>query len=228
MNLAQRIMMARRMGSAPEAPEPYWDDVVLLLKGDGAHGSTDIIDYSQEGHSLSVTGTTSLSTEKTKFGFSSILFDRSGGVRLPVSSSLTLTNDFTIECWASGGGQYGTFIGDMPGTTYIETGYARGAFIRLGGTHAGYTPFDPNDGLWTNYTLTREGGAIKLFLDGVQRVTLSSANVFDLSGGWVGVSGQGAAYSFDGYIAELRVTKGVARYTTNFTPPTAPFPTTGP
>ena len=228
MNLAQRIMMARRMGSAPEAPEPYWGDVVLLLKGDGAHGSTDIIDYSQEGHSLSVTGETSFSGGKTKFGCSSILFDRSGGVRLPVSSSLTLTNDFTIECWASGGGQYGTFIGDIPGTTFIETGYSRGVFIRLGGHNAGYTSFNPNDGLWKNYTLTREGDAIKFFLDGVHRASLNTANVFDLSNGWVGVSGQGLQYSFDGHIAELRVTKGVARYTSNFTPPTAPFPTTGP
>jgi hypothetical protein len=49
--------------------------------------------------------------------------------------------------------------------------------------------------------------------------TVSSTRAF-----LIGTRDDNLNYSFEGYIDDLRITKGVARYTSNFTPPAAPFP----
>lgn len=80
---------------------------------------------------------------------------------------------------------------------------------------------------WTHYALTRVGNAFTLWRNGVASATGSSA----LSVGAAGKTFAIGCYAqdsgalgqvFNGYIDELRVTKGIARYTANFTPPTAP------
>ena len=67
---------------------------------------------------------------------------------------------------------------------------------------------------------------MRLFLNGVQQgsnATVSSITVGGMNftiGDW-----SNGGRPFNGYIQDVRITKGVARYTANFTPPTAAFPT---
>jgi hypothetical protein len=71
-----------------------------------------------------------------------------------------------------------------------------------------------------------------LFVNGIKdngNKTLSSATSWSFSGprpNTLAIGGflQGQPSMWNGWIDEFRVTKGAALYTSNFTPPTAPFP----
>ena len=83
---------------------------------------------------------------------------------------------------------------------------------------------------WYHIALTRQGQTLRGFVDGLQFATqtIDESNIFNLSLGFaMGIGGNSwdeqLSYTSD-YIDELRITKGVARYTSNFTPPTEPFP----
>jgi hypothetical protein len=91
------------LGSAPvdyppTVPDPYWDDVVLLLHGDGSNGGP-IIDESPSAHTMTVTGTAAINTTHALFGPSSIYFDGTTGyLSAGTSSDWQLGGtDFTIE-----------------------------------------------------------------------------------------------------------------------------------
>lgn len=84
-------------------------------------------------------------------------------------------------------------------------------------------------GTWYHFAVVRNGTSVKMYRNGTEvgSATVSSAATFNwgyngtLMGGgnW-----DGAASNFNGYLDEVRSTKGVARYTSAFTAPTAPFP----
>ena len=77
---------------------------------------------------------------------------------------------------------------------------------------------------WYHIALVRYGTSIKLYVNGVSNISTSSSlglvdNSVSLSIGSM-LTGE---YSMNGYIDELRISKGVARWTSNFTPPTQPY-----
>jgi hypothetical protein len=81
---------------------------------------------------------------------------------------------------------------------------------------------------WYHVALVRSGSGtnnMKLYLDGVlesQNTNTYTVPVNDIVLGRT-YTNLNSEY-FNGYIDDLRITKGVARYTANFTPPTAAFP----
>ena len=82
---------------------------------------------------------------------------------------------------------------------------------------------------WYYVAVTRSGNTFKLFRDGVQNgatVTNAGSCPATASTGalYVGAEVGGGFANWNGYIDDLRITKGYARYTSNFTPPTTAFP----
>lgn len=77
---------------------------------------------------------------------------------------------------------------------------------------------------WTHVAATRSGGTTRVFVNGV--LTGSNTNSYSpaYTNPLIGVNSSYTPAIFQGYIDDLRITKGYARYTAAFTPPTRPLP----
>jgi len=223
-------------GYAPVDPD--YDNVSLLLYGNGTNGSTTITDNSPSPKTVAPVGNAQISTTQSKFGGSSIAFDGAGDyiAIAEASNSFTFgTGDFTVEFWmyvAANGPRIlydsrpASTSGAYP-TIYINTTnkliYIANSADRITGT----TTISLNQ--WCHVALARSGTNTKLFLDGVQEGSTYTDSTNYLNGTnrpIVGANGNNTSFdNYNGYIDELRITNGYARYTGNFTPPAAAFPT---
>ena len=222
----------------PVPNDPYlYTNTVLLLHGDGTNGSTTILDSSKVvGGPKAVTavGNAQISTAQSKFGGASIAFDGTGDyLTVPTSSAFAYgLDDFTVEMWLFrvGSGQQHLYEGRQNSATnrflfYLNssnqlTYYANGAVV-IASTAV------PTANAWSHVAVTRASGTTKMFLDGTQAGSSYSDTISyaaPTSVLYFGCNDVAAGSFLNGYIDDLRITKGVARYTSNFTPPTLPFP----
>ena len=222
------------------------NEVSLLLHGDGTNGSTTITDSSLTPKTVTAVGNAQISTAQSKFGGASIAFDKvDDRLTLAASSDFAFgTGDFTVEAWlysrdvsaASRG-----WLQTSATTGGLATTYSDGLVIFQGSDGSG-VPASGGicvaiDGFnffgtgsivllanqWQHIAVTRAASTCRVFVDGsVVGSRTSSANLTASNlviGGYYSTS-----FLYDGYIDDLRITKGVARYTANFTPPTTSFP----
>lgn len=237
-------------GSSPPT-DPYFADVSLLLHMEGADESTTFTDSSDIGHTVTAAGNAQIDTSTSPYasGTSCGLFDGTGDyLEIADDSSLDFgTGDFTVEGWvraasfasvpflwhkfgAGSGANAGWFIEIDASNIYAGKGVASAG--------ADYAAFacSLSTGVWYYIAITRTGNTLECFLGG------TSLGVFTPGGGGIAgnfdntspmvLGGGGASFftsnNLNGQLADWRVTKGVRRYTSNFTPPSAPFPDSGP
>jgi hypothetical protein len=188
-------------------------------------------------------GTAQASTTQAKWSPTSAYFNGSASYLYaqPNTAFALGTGDFTVECWVymnsltpGGSGTNVPFCqSDAVGsstsnkwffccdTTYLYfAGHAGGGYI--------LTPFSPATGTWYHVAVTRASGTARMFVNGVSgAVTPGNGGIgsYNLDQNGLAVGGMSTPAYLNGYIQDLRLTKGVARYTATFTPPTAPFPT---
>ena len=83
---------------------------------------------------------------------------------------------------------------------------------------------------WHHIAVVRSGSTLTTYVDGTSRGTDTISLAMSPTSADVEI-GQGvytSSYPYEGYLDDIRITKGVARYTSNFTPPTASFSTVTP
>lgn len=183
----------------------------------------------------------SVSTVQSKFGGSSLFLDHTKNqyASIPTSTDFDFgANDFTIDWW-----EYRTTTATNVNSVTISKqasdtglGIALG-FCYINGTtiyyyiSSGSSAWDIVSGAtlgsvilnqWAHYAVCRQGNKFYAFQNGVLKSTATSSlsinpNTYPLC------IGNYAGDPFPGYIDEFRISKGIARWTTDFTPPTAPY-----
>lgn len=81
-------------------------------------------------------------------------------------------------------------------------------------------------GVWTHVAAARQINVLRVFVGGVLDGTFAlTQNGFTNVGGSLIVGADnGFGQVMNGFLDDLRITNGVARYTANFTPPAEEFP----
>lgn len=208
----------------------------LLLQGNRTVGpSSAIID--EMGHAVTKNGDVQISTSTKKFGDGSIQFDGTGDyLTIPDSSDWFFdTGDFTIDFWInftalpSNGNTVMLFCqtdgvinswtvqitndgGTYKWEWYIyESSYT---FRYIVSDHA--TPSTLTTGQWYHIAVTKNSNDYRIFRDGTQcGITVNDSNDVPNLSAPLYISYPG--YELNGYLDEIRISKGIARWTSNFT-----------
>ena len=190
-------------------------------------------------NNLETVGNAQIDTTTKKYGTGSMEFDGTGDYLIaPNSSELNLgSGNFTLEGWVyvtSGvTSKYLFGIGTVDSTTRSVAVWIGGTskiecyYSTSGSTWESYVvgATTISTGVWYHVAFVRNGTTLTLYLNGVAEGTQTgSATGSAFTGQSLLVGGQSGGFQLNGYIDDLRVTKGVARYTAAFTPPTAAFP----
>lgn len=213
-------------------PTASWNGATFLAHMDGAIGSSSFPD-SIGSVSLVSTGT-QISDTQSKFGSRSAFFTSTSYILADGSAGFTFgTGDFTIDFWIYPLVTTAMYIYDGRNSSsqivpLIRTNssamleYFVNGSVRISGT----TAVTANS--WHHVAISRVSGTTRMFLDGVQEgVSWTDASNYlgNASRPAIGTVGDapGNSAGFNGYMDELRVSKGIGQYVSNFTPATAAY-----
>jgi hypothetical protein len=230
VNLANIVLTGTTTGDA------YYPQVAALLHFDGTNGSTVITDNSKNNLTVTATNGAFISTVQSKFGGASVFLDGTNDYLVSQTTPMLTfgTNDLTVELWiyqtVSSVSAYKALVGDDVYSSvggWILYSYNNQLNLWKGGTEI----ISPSGTLtlnsWNHIVWTRASGNNRIFINGTQvGSTVSDSTNYVSSVIYIGAS-KTNTLNFAGYIDELRITNGYARYTSNFTPPTAAFSNTG-
>ncbi len=210
-------------------------NTVSLLHMNGTDGSTTFTDNAAGGtHTWTAQGNAQIDTAQSKFGGASGLFDGTGDyVDTPDSDNWNFgSGDFTIDGWVR--------LNSLAAVNSIVSQYVSGGndwvlytqgdgsvrFYAGGASIVDMTSVssEVTTNTWYHLAVTRSGNNWKLFKNGTQ---IASSGATGAMPDYASLLYIGAynppAYFFDGSIDELRISKGIARWTANFTPPTCEY-----
>lgn len=232
-------------GFAVEETPAVDEDTKLLIQSETYNGSAIFTDSSPSAHVVTSNYSTTHSTNQAKFGSSSLYS--------PVQLSWISfsdhndwnfgSGDFTIDFWI-----YPTEMGAWDGIAFQgwngDDIYSYPFWmLYFSQTNLGrlrfYTYWNPTitfestsvvpTNTWTHVALVRSGATLMWFINGNLSGTqnIGNANIRNVQSPLYVAYGRNLSVhdpeSFIGYLEEFRISKGVARWTSNFTPPTAPY-----
>ena len=245
MNLQKlRLGQLKPADGATTVGDVHFPNVKLLLPFDGSNGATSTNDSSNSNQSVTFNNSAEISTAQSKFGGSSLSCP--DGLTSDISTSWnampTGTEDFTIELWVylldrTGGGRNQTSFGiygnrNTSGSDNIQlyVGYPDANMLSflINDTDMQVTTtwnYTSNLNAWHHIALTRASNTFRLFVDGTQVGTTTSTTSMTKSFSDLFIGSSGHTWStvrcLRGYIEDFRITRGTARYTSAFTPPSS-------
>lgn len=216
----------------PVAGDPYYSSVSLLLPMTGANAGTTFTDVSPTPKTVTRYNAL-ISTAQSKWGNGSGYFDGTDDYLTITHADMALeTNDFCLEVWCWRSTTPTTNVDSLMhflATTGINlewnTSNNLGLFLHAAPTsyNAGSSTF--NLSAWNHVALTRQSNVFRGFLNGVLQFTNEVTKNFTATTFYVGYDSTEPNRAYGaGYLQDLRVTKGVARYTADFAVPTGPLP----
>lgn len=188
---------------------------------------------------METVGNAQVSSAQAKFGTTSAYFDGSGDyLSMPSSPSLILgSSNFTAEAWFYAPSTVSStqqIMGSWDGSSTLSWTVGLGAtnkVLFVISTTGAYNPaFDIistatfSTGTWNHLAFVRNGSAFNLYLNGVSVASLTNSSALYSYPQGTKIGGNTNSQWFNGYLDDVRITNGVARYTANFTPPTAALP----
>jgi hypothetical protein len=216
----------------PTAPLTAITNTQLLLN----YTNAGILDNAMM-NDLETVGNAQISTSVKKYGTGSMYFDGTGdylkNLTTPIAS---LQGDFTIECWLyyTAHGNYGGIVScansddsapPTSGWAFVFYSTTNKLYFETGTGFSLQTTNTIPSSQWNHVAVVRSGSTITHYLNGVANGSGTSSSPFNVSSTdnfVIGIN-RGLSTTLTGYIDDLRITKGYARYTANFTAPTAAF-----
>ncbi len=202
---------------------PNFANVVLQLH---MEGETSTVDSSGTPKTVTINSGAVLTAAGAKYGARG-LQPSSAGATVASHADFALPGDFTFECWFYA-------INWSPGLASLFNigAYNSGALFRvrsnlielfINGAETSVSA-TISSGAWHHIAWSRASGSVGVYLDGALAGTVSNGGSIPAGNVLVGVSAHSGGEYINGYIDEVRLTKGVALYTSAFTPPSRAFP----
>lgn len=225
--------------SGGAASDPYFANVQLLMPMNGPNNSTTFTDSSSFSRPVTRTGAL-ITTAQSKWGGSSAAFDGSGDyLSIPYNANLIQWQDvdFTIEYWiyvvdmsTMSSSNFPSTIGQglvgAPTTIYWSFGPMTTGKVQFywWSGQQNYVLSDETITIntWNHLAMTKTSSGVKVFVNGIGK---SGSGATASYGNLPLIIGQLNNRAINAYINDVRITRGVARYTNNFTVPNAAFPT---
>jgi hypothetical protein len=199
-------------------------------------GGTALLNFTNAGifdntgkNNLETVGNAQIDTTTKKYGTGSMEFDGTGDyLKVPISVDLIMgTGDWTVEFWLYLNSTTTQVIFD----NRVDAFSANKIYIAYVSNSLNYYTGNANPAItggslatstWHHVAISRQGSSTKLFINGTQAgSTYSDSQNYSASILAVGAVATDGTFGLNGFIDDLRITKGVARYTANFTAQTS-------
>jgi hypothetical protein len=174
-------------------------------------------------NTLTLLGNTTTTTSQTKYTTTSVYFDGTGdGVSIATDSKFVYsTGDFTIECWVylNATGDFGIFghgAGNVANLYFYIATTTPTVFFNNTSVATGPAL---STGAWTHLAVTRTNNTLRVFTNGIAGTAVADATNLTAGGPITIGMASNNTQVLNGYIENLQVIKGVAKYPANFTPP---------
>jgi hypothetical protein len=227
--------------------DPYFSSVTVLINANtGANGSTTFYDSSSNGRTVTNnvgSSSVTVSTANVRYGSGSITTGTGYLTMTPTSTTtIGLSNNFTIEFWFLPNGVQGSWVGFCG--NYMDAGYGSRSSWAIGydgngtgiscscafgtsaGSYVGTSTATVTNNVWHHLAFVRSGSVFTMYIDGISISSFTDSRAIYDGGSNLEIGSyiQGG-YRFNGWMDDFRITKGVARYTAAFNtslPPACP------